>query len=154
MYVHIESSYCIWCEARVHAFFFFFLFWMVNVDISLSLFRDYLESMGCVIYIGVNAVFMYHTYIICTHTDTGLCLKFGSVICWRVPLCGKLRDTDLRQATAHNINLSTSCSVQQLLRCTTRGNYDRSPQLGSSQQDLKLLPTQTDVTSNFQVMTS
>ena len=55
---------------------------------------------GCLIYIGVNVVFVCHTYITCTHTDRGLCLKCCTVICWRVPLCGKLRDTDLRQATA------------------------------------------------------
>jgi len=27
----------------------------------------------------------------CTHKDTGLCLKFCTVVCWRVPLCGKQR---------------------------------------------------------------
>jgi len=65
--------------------------------------------------------------------------------------CVENRDTDLWQATAHNINYFISSHFY----CTTRRNYgDRSPQLCSSQQDLKLLPTQTDVTTNFHVMTS
>ena len=110
---------------------------------------------GCLIYIGVNVVFMYHTYIICTHTATGLFLKFCPAICWRVPLCGKPRDSDLRRATAHNINHLISVSCRSHLPCTTGRNYsDRSRQLGSSQQDLTLLPTQADVASNFHVMTS
>jgi hypothetical protein len=46
-------------------------------------------------------------------------------------------------------------SCRSHLYCTTRRNYgDSRPQLGSSQQDLQLLPTQTDVTSNLNVMTS
>jgi len=62
-----------------------------------------------------------------------------------------LRDADLRHATAYNINHFISSH----LHWTTRRNYgDRSQQLGSSQHDQKLLPTQTEVTSNFHVITS
>jgi len=55
IYIYSVTSYCAWCEARVHEFFVYAEFWMVNV----YLLHDYFLSMYVLFTSVSTVVFMY-----------------------------------------------------------------------------------------------
>jgi len=58
-YIYWVTIYCTCCEARVHEFFVYAEFWMVNIDISLYLLHDYFLSIDVIFTSFWTLVFMY-----------------------------------------------------------------------------------------------